>query len=189
MVALTAFVVAASRRPGYDHVADTISKLSAQGVTDRWLWTGGLVLYAGLVALGSAGLRRRLGTSGPARLLWGGLAFHALFMVGVAVFRDDLRPGGFFTWEGAVHDVLSGAAFSAFVVAMLGALAVAKVDPILKPMRAFTFVVGAAMTAVGVAFLFTPTDVQGIPQRIFVALAALWIVFLAIRSQTSPGPK
>jgi hypothetical protein len=181
------FAVASVRRPEYDQVADTISKLSAQGVTGRWSWTGGLVAYTVLMALFAAGVRRRFGSRGPARILWSAVVVHAALMVGVAVFRDDLRPGGFFTVEGAVHDVASGMAFSALVVAMLGAVAVASVDRVLQPLRAATLVIGTAMTAVGIAFLFIPPEVQGIPQRVFVALAAVWIVSLAIRSMAAPG--
>jgi hypothetical protein len=161
-------------------VADTISKLNAQGTHD-WLWTGGLVTYAVLMGLFAFGLRRRFGHSVPADVLWGAILVHGTLMVGMAIFRDDVRPGGFFTLEGALHDVLAGMAFSALVVAMLGAFAVAKVDPAMIPLRATTRSVGAAMTAIGIVFLFTPAEVQGIPQRAFVTLAAFWIIFLAAR--------
>ena len=177
---MVAFAAASARRPGYDHVADTISKLNAQGTHD-WLWTGGLVTYAVLMGLFAFGLRRRFGHSVPAHVLWGAILVHGTLMVGMAIFRDDVRPGGFFTLEGALHDVLAGMAFSALVVAMLAALAVAKVDPAMIPLRATTWSVGAAMTAIGIAFLFTPAEVQGIPQRAFVTLAAFWIIFLAAR--------
>lgn len=188
-MALSAFAVAAARRPGYGHVADTISKLSARGVADRWLLTGGLVAYAVLMTLCAAGLRRRFGSGGWGRILWGAIATHAALMVAVAVFRDDLRPGGFFTVEGAVHDVLSGMAFSALVIAMLGAVAMAKDDRALRPLRLVTLVVGTAMTAVGIAFLFTPPEVQGVPQRVMVGLASIWIISLVIRSMAAPGAK
>ena len=181
MVALAAFAIASAQRPGYDHVADTISKLSAQGVTQRWLWTGGLFIYAVLMLFCAVGLRRRCGSSAPGRTLWGAIAVHAALMIGVAAFRDDLRPGGFFTLEGALHDVLSGMAFSALVVAMIGAVALANTDPRLRSLRRVTVMVGTAMTVVGIAFLFTPSAVQGIPQRIFVVLASFWIVSLAVR--------
>jgi len=189
LVALAAFAVAAARRPGYNHVTDTISKLNARGVGEGWLWTGGLVAYAVLMTLFAVGLRKRVGSGGRGRILWGAVAAHGVLMVGVAFFRDDLRPGGFFTVEGAVHDVVSGMAFSALVVAMLGAMAVANVDRALGPLRTVTLVVGTAMTAVGIAFLFTPPEVQGVPQRIFVALAAVWIIFLAIRSRPAASTR
>lgn len=172
-------MVASVRRPGYDQVADTISKLSAQGVAQRWLWTGGLLAYAVLMTLWAVGLRRLLGSTTQGRIVWFAILVHAALMIGVAVFRDDLRPGGFFTFEGALHDALSGMAFSALVGAMLGTAAIATKDRALRPLRAITLIVTAAMTAVGVIFLFTPPAVQGIPQRVFVGLAALWIIFFA----------
>ncbi len=173
--------------PGYDHVADTVSKLSARGIADRWLWTGGLVAYAALMGCFAAGLHRRLGSGSRSRVLWSAVATHAALMAGVAVFRDDLRPGGFFTVEGAVHDVLSGIAFGALVLAMLAVVVAAPVDQALRSLRAITLVVGTAMTGVGIAFLFTPPAVQGVPQRIFVGLAAVWIVAFAARSMSAPG--
>jgi len=174
--------VASARRPGYDHVADTLSKLNAQG-TDDWLWPAGLVTYAALMLLFGAGLRRRFGFRVPGRILSGAVIVHAVLMVGVAVFRDDVRPGGFFTPEGALHDYLSGMAFAALVVAMLGAVALASVDQALRSLRTATLSVAIVMTVVGIAFLFTPPEVQGIPQRAFVTLAAFWVVFVAARSR------
>lgn len=181
VVALSVFVVAASRSQDYDHVADTISKLSAQGVSDRWLWTIGLALYSGLMLLFAIGLRRRRESDGRGRILWGAIAVHAVLMAGVTFLRDDLRAGGFFTVEGAAHDVLSGMAFSALVVAMLGTVAVSQADPALRRLRPVTVLLGVTMTGIGIAFLFTPPDVQGVPQRAFVALAAIWIALVAFR--------
>jgi hypothetical membrane protein len=189
VVALAAFVMASARRPGYDQVADTISKLSARGVDGRWLWTGGLVAYAVLIALCAMGLRRRFGSSLAGRVVWIALLVHSALMVGVALFRDDLRPGGFFTSEGALHDVLSGVAFSALVAAMLGTVALATSDRAARRLRMLTLIVATVMTAVGVLFLFTPPAVQGIPQRIFVGLAAAWIIFFAARARAWPATK
>ena len=184
IVALLAFFGAAARASDYDHVADTISKLSARGVPGRWFWTVGLLAYSTLMACFAVGLRRRFGSRGGT--LWMAVGVHALLMIGVALFKDDLRPGGFFSVEGAIHDVLSGIAFSALVAAMLGAVLAARVDRALRPIRSGTILVGAIMTAVGIAFLFTPPEVQGVPQRAFVSLAALWIVYLAVAARASP---
>ena len=189
VVALSTFAVAAARLPGYDHVADTISKLSAPGVPGRWLWTIGLTGYAVLVGLFAAGLRRRFGDSRPMRTLWGAILAHAFLMAGVALFRDDLQRGGFFTLEGALHDVLSGMAFSALVVAMWGTIALARIDPTLRSLRTLTSVVGVTMTSIGIGFVFTPPEVQGVPQRAFVVLAAIWIVVVAVYSMRSPRTK
>ncbi len=155
---------------------------------ERWLWTGGLVAYAALMLLSAAGLRRRLGMSRAGRILGNAIGMHAVLMIGVAVFRDDLRPGGFFTLEGALHDILSGMAFSALVVAMVATVALANVDRAMRSLRTATTIVAAAMTSVGIAFLFTDPEVQGIPQRVFIALAAVWIVLLALRSMKTSAP-
>jgi hypothetical membrane protein len=187
VIAVGAFLAAAARIPDYDHVADTISKLSAQGVSGRWFWTIGLSLYAVLMGCFAAGSHRRFGHLKQGRILAGALVAHALLMGGVALFRDDLRPGGFFTVEGAVHDVLSGMAFSALVLAMLGAWPLSKGLPAGRPLRSVTLILGATMTAVGIAFLFTPPEVQGVPQRVFVGLAALWICVFAVQSGRSLG--
>ena len=181
-MAIVAFAAAAARTPGYDHVADTVSKLSAQGVSDRWLWTAGLGLYAALMGLFATGLFRRFGHVGPGRTVARAVAAHAVLMTGVAVFRDDLRPGGFFSAEGAVHDVLSGMAFSALVVAMIAAVSLARADRSMRSVEPTTLILGSLMTAVGIGFLFTPAEVQGVPQRVFVVLAAVWIAFFAVRS-------
>lgn len=181
-MAIGAFAAAAARTPGYDHVADTVSKLSAQGVSDRWLWTAGLGLYAALMGVFAAGLLRRFRPVGPGRMVAGAVAAHAVLMTGVAVFRDDLRSGGFFSTEGAVHDVLSGMAFSALVAAMIAAVSLARADRSMRSVGPVTLILGSLMTAVGIGFLFTPAEVQGVPQRVFVALAAVWITFLAVRS-------
>ena len=142
--ALGLFFLATIGKPDYSHVRDTISKLSAQGVTDRWVWTFALLAYAALMACFAAGLRRRYGSGGRRRLLWGSAAAHAGLMAGVAVFRDDLRRGGFFTLEGALHDILSGMAFSALVLLMLAVLVVD--DRTLRRLRTATWVTAIAFT-------------------------------------------
>ena len=182
LAALAVFGLAASRAPGYDHAADTISKLSVRGDGEPWLWTSGLIVYCLLMGLFAIGLRRRFISVESGRRLWVPILVHAGLMAGVALFRDDLRPGGFFTVEGAVHDILSGMAFSALVVAMLVAYSMARDVAWLRPVRRSTLVLGGTMTAVGIGFLFTPVAVQGVVQRAFVALAASWICVLAVRT-------
>jgi hypothetical membrane protein len=182
LVALAVFALAASRAPGYDHAADTISKLSVPGVGDPWVWTSGLIVYSLLMGLFSGGLRRRFTRVPGSGWLWAAILVHAVLMAGVGLFRDDLRPGGFFTWEGAVHDVLSGMAFSALVVAMAATTWMARRVEAMQPLHRLTPVLGGTMTAVGLGFLFTPVAVQGVPQRIFTVLAAAWICSLALQA-------
>jgi hypothetical protein len=177
--------VAASRVPGYDHVSDTMSKLNAQGAADQWPFTVGVAGYAVLMGFFAAGLRRRFGSSRPGRILWMAIAAHAVLMVGVTGFRDDLRPGGFFTVEGAIHDVLAGLAFSALVVAVVSTVALTRQDQALRTSRLATITLGAAMIVVGITFVFISPDTQGVAQRVLVGLAATWIIFLAVRSIAS----
>ena len=176
------FVVAAARVQGYDHVSDTMSKLNAQGVADQWPFTVGAAGYAVLMGFFAAGLRRRYGSSRPGRILWMAIAAHAVLMIGVTGFRDDLRPGGFFTVEGAAHDVLAGLAFSALVIAVVSTVALTRHDQAMRTSRLATITLGAAMTVAGIAFLFISPDIQGVAQRILVGLTATWIIFLAVRS-------
>ena len=179
------FVVAASRVRGYDHVSDTMSKLNAQGVADQWPFTVGAAGYAVLMGFFAAGLRWRYGSSGPGRILWMAIAAHAVLMVGATGFRDDLRPGGFFTVEGAAHDVLAGLAFSALVIAVVSTVALTRQDQALRTSRLATITLGAAMTVAGIAFVFISPDMQGVAQRVLVGLTATWIIFLAVRSMAS----
>ncbi len=183
--ALTMFVVAASRVEGYDHVSDTMSKLNAQGVVDQWPFTMGVVGYAVLMGFFSAGLRRRYSSSRTGRILWTAIAVHAVLMIGVTGFHDDIRPGGFFTVEGAAHDVLAGLAFSALVIAMLCMVALTRQDQALRASRSATIILGAAMTVTGIAFMFISPDIQGVAQRVLVGLTAMWIILLAVRSMAS----
>lgn len=176
LVAVAAFLWAASRHPGFDHVSDTISKLSAQGVTDRWPWTAGLLLYALLVVVFAVGLRYRFpGRRWGAVLSWA-MGAHGVLMMVVALVRDDLEAGGFFSLEGAVHDVVSGMAFSSLILAML-ALALIAERPFV---RVWTLIAGGFLTAVAIGFLFTPPSVQGVPQRFFAGLGALWMESIGI---------
>ena len=177
--------MAASRVRGYDHVSDTMSKLNAQGVADQWPFTVGAAGYAVLMGFFAAGLRRRYGSSGPGRILWMSIAAHAVLMIGVTGCRDDLRPGGFFTVEGAAHDVLAGLAFSALVIAVVSTVALTRKDQALRTSRLATITLGAAMTVAGITFLFVSPDIQGFAQRVLVGLTATWIISLAVRSMAS----
>jgi hypothetical membrane protein len=186
LVAIGTFLAAAAGRPGYDHVADTVSKLNARGDEGSWVWTAGLIAYSLLMGLFAAGLRRRFRRIASGGVLWSAVLLHAGAMVAVALFRDDLEPGGFFSVEGAVHDVVSGVAFSALVVAMLAAWRMAGQDSMLRAARRPTALLGLTMTACGIIFLFTPVAYQGVPQRIFLTLAAIWIMALAVQSRRRP---
>lgn len=179
------FVVAASRVQGYDHISDTMSKLNAQGVADQWPFTVGAAGYAVLMGCFAAGLRRCYGSRGFGRVLWLAIAVHAVLMIGVTGCRDDLRPGGFNTVEGAAHDVLAGLAFSALVIAVVATVALSRHDQSLRTSRLAMITLGAAMTVAGIVFVFISPDVQGVAQRVLVGLTATWIIFLAVRSMAS----
>jgi hypothetical protein len=60
-------------------------------------------------------------------------------------------------------------------------------DSMLRAARRPTAVVGLTMTACGIVFLFTPVSVQGLLQRTFLALAAIWIMALAVQSRRRPA--
>ena len=168
-------------------MSDTMSKLNAQGVADQWPFTVGAVGYAVLMGFFAAGLRRRYGSSRPGRILWMAVAAHAGLMIAVTGFRDDLRPGGFFTVEGAAHDVLAGLAFSALVIAVVSTVALTRRDQAMRTSGPAMITLGAAMTVAGIVFLFISPDIQGVAQRVLVGLTAVWIIFLAVRSMASAG--
>jgi len=166
-------------------VSDTMSKLNAQGVAGQCPFTVRAAGYAVLMGFFAAGLRRRYGSSGHGRILWMAIAAHAVLMIGVTGFRDDLRPGGFVTVEGAAHDVLAGLAFSALVIAVLSVVALTRQDQALRTARLATITLGAALTVAGIAFVFISPDIQGVAQRVLVGLTATGIIFLAVRSMAS----
>ncbi len=176
------FLAAAARHPGYDHVSDTISKLSAQGVGGGWLWTAGLVLFGWLMVGFGGGLQRSLGGDRPSAVAGWSLRVHGGLLAVIALVRDDVRPGGFFTVEGAVHDVISGVAFTALLVAMAAVAVRALQVPSWRWLGRLTIGVGFVVATVAIAFVFTPPRVQGIPQRIFTGAGVLWIEMMAVWS-------
>ncbi len=177
LLIVAGFLLAVARHPEYSHVSDTISKLSAQGVEDPWLWTAALIVFSILIVAFAGGLLRLL----PAgRMVSGALTAHGLLLAAVALLQDDLQPGGFFTVEGAAHDVVSGMAFSALIVAMVGLAGQTRLDPSWRWLRRLTLSLAVVVTAVGIAFLFTPPRLQGIPQRVFTSAGVVWIEVVAI---------
>jgi hypothetical membrane protein len=141
-------------RPGYSHVAEAISELTAAGAPNKALLDPlytlynllGLVFATGVfLAIGrhTRGKARRIGHAGAAMLILGS-ALSLTF----AVFPQD--PGGLpVTFSGTVHILLAGVVAPASLLALLLLGLSARQSPRLRGYAAFTFAADAVILLAG----------------------------------------
>ncbi|HDK45269.1 MAG TPA: DUF998 domain-containing protein [Actinobacteria bacterium] len=170
-----AFLIGLAQHPELDPATDTISKLSARGISDPWAMSTGFAIY-GLLIIGFAyGLRSVTDHHhDPARIA---LAAHGALMVCTAIFRDDLAKWGWTTFIGALHDITGGMAFTALLFAMV---LTAWAAPPEEARRRFGLAYAGLFLAVGLGFLATPRWYPGYSERAFAIVGIAWVQWITV---------
>ncbi|NIA25701.1 MAG: DUF998 domain-containing protein [Gammaproteobacteria bacterium] len=170
-IVVLAFLIGLAQHPELDPTTDTISKLSAQGISDPWAMSTGFAIY-GLLIIGFAhGLRSVTNRRhDPACIA---LAAHGTLMICTAIFRDDVVEWGWTTFVGALHDITGGMAFTALLFAMV--LTAWATTPEQARRRRFGFAYAGLFLATGLGFLATPHWYPGYSERAFVVVGIVWV--------------
>jgi hypothetical protein len=183
-----AWVVSSLNQAGQPAAAVQLSGLAAEDARDPQIMIAGfLVLGACSIGFGAA-LRRVTGReAGPRLVMAGGAA-----AVAAGAFRRDRMllsgPGfGGESWHNQVHDVASGVAYAAMLIAPLVLARGFRVDPrwavIARPVQVLALA-SAATLAVFASGAAQPWD--GTVQRIAVTLALAAEALIASRMLTLP---
>jgi energy-converting hydrogenase Eha subunit A len=180
---LGATLVGAAVSPGYSHLSDPISQLTAAQAPHRVALGAAYTVYNVAVALFALGLQRHAPTSralrGASRLLVVG----ALAGIGqVTLFPQDQDVlGTSMTAVGVVHIVLAGlSAFVALAAAVLIGIALRRDLDRPRPAR-FSFSCAAIIAIVGpVAAAAVGSDTMGAAERLPIGTFLVWITGLAV---------
>lgn len=168
VVLVVGFVAAQAAQPGPDPWNRSLSALSGQGASSRWIMVSALGTAGVLMVLVALGLRRRV----PAAA-WRLLAAGGVFLV---VAGLDPQPVGGYS---AVHMVTAGLAWAAFTAWPLALAFSPRVDHRLRWASATASAVLVVLVTWFTAQLVTDGTWYGISQRVVILAEAVWPVVVA----------
>jgi hypothetical membrane protein len=168
VVLVVGFVAAQAAQPGPDPWNRSLSALSGQGASSRWIMVSALGAAGVLVVLVALGLRRRVP---PAA--WRLLAAGGVFLVVAGL--DPQPVGGYST----VHMLTAGLAWAAFTAWPLALAFSPRVDHRLRWASAIATAVLVVLVAWFTAQLVTGGTWYGVSQRVVILAQAVWPVVVA----------
>jgi hypothetical protein len=179
-------ILGGAMRPGYSHIADTISELLSPGSPNRLLLGTIFTAYALLMALFGIGILlfiRRSEQSMPSGVI-GASMFIAAGLVNVAtatVFPQD-PWGSPATFPGEMHMILSG------VIGVIQILSISLLGIWFSRTGIFPgfgtyslLTVGAAILSGGFFVMMVGTPIMGLAERISILVGLLWTFMVALR--------
>ncbi len=189
LLVLTSILVATVVTPDYHTVSDTLSQLAAEGAPHPAIIAAGLVL-AGLMLQGFAwALHRRLMDRARGRSIAILIASSGLAMQTAAFVRDDPNvEGARQTLSGAVHGALASIAFVAMIVALFLFVRAMASEPGFERVRVMSRRLGWACAVIGSVFeIQVIQSIEGLLQRVFITLFAVWIEVVIFGYLTKEG--
>lgn len=177
-------ILGGAMRPGYSHIADSVSELMSPGSPNRFLLSAIFTAYALIMACFGVGLLRFVQRSAqPSRYAaLGGWLFIAAAVINVfiaTVFPQD--PWGTpFTFPGMMHLILSGVIgiLQVVSIALLGIwLLRMRVSPGLGTYSLLT--AGVNPVLVGVFLTLAGTPLMGFAERCLILTGLLWTFVMA----------
>ncbi len=182
-------IALAALRPGYSHIAQTISALGEVGQRYAIVQDINFVVLGALVLAFSYGLQRGIGDGAGSKL---GPAFVGVFGLGVAL-------AGFFpcgpcadfsapTYNNTTHAIAATIAFLGFLPAPFFLWRRMKSDPAWTDLARWSLIFGIAIVVLEIATnAGTETAIYGLLQRLQVAAIFLFLEIIALRLYRKSG--
>jgi len=168
--------------PGYNHITNTVSKLSEQGSANPELMTAGFISYGVLIIGFSYALYLRLQHGIKAHIAWFSLTIYGISMILAGVFQDI--PGGNNTPlnpEGFVHNA---AIITSCLSILLGMWMFAGSVYKKPSWFGFTwFTIAASFLGLVLSIVFavqSHVPAPGLLQRFFYLVLLIWIETVSI---------
>lgn len=179
---ITFILIAGHLTPGYNHITDTISKLSDQDSQGPELMTASFISYGVLIIGFSYALYLRLRHGVKAHVAWFTLTLYGICMILAGVFQDT--PGGNDTPlnpEGIIHN----AAIITSCISILIGMWMFAGSVYKKPSWfGFTwFTIGASFLGLVLSIVFavqSHVPAPGLLQRFFYLVSLIWIETVSI---------
>ncbi len=179
---ITLILIAGHLTPGYNHVTDTISKLSDQGIQSPELMTIGFIIYGVLIICFSYALYLRLRHGVKAHVAWFTLTLYGISMILAGVFQDTPgRNDAPLNQEGIIHN----AAIITSCISILIGMWMFAGSVYKKPSWfGFTwFTIGASFLGLVLSIVFAVQSyvpAPGLLQRFFYLVLLIWIETVSI---------
>lgn len=189
IVYVAVVIVGGALRPGYDHLVEPVSELTAAGAPNKDLLDIGFLVYNLLVVLFGVGVF--LQAASPTRRMSGVVAGLALVVTGICgvllqlFFPQD--PGGAqaaVTTTGTMHIVFAGLAALASMVAALSAAVWFRRQPEWKGYTVYSLVTLAVMFVsggIGAAGATSGFSLFGLVERITIGSLILWLFVVGLK--------
>ncbi len=168
--------------PGYNHINDTVSKLSEQGSQSPELMNAGFISYGVLVIGFSCALYLRLRHGFKAILTWLTLMLYGICMILAGVFQDV--PGGSNTplnSEGIVHNAVI---IASCILVLIGMWMFAGSVYKRPSWFGFTwFTIAASFVGLILSIIFAVQSyvpASGLLQRFFYLVLLIWIETVSV---------
>ena len=188
-LAVVAFVLAgASVTPGYDHILNTISQLSAVDAPHPEWMNAGFISY-GILMIGlSFSVRQCLAPRTGTTIVWLLVFVHGVGVILTALFPYNAAiTEGIHSIKDASHHLVSIVACVAFIIGMLVMARIVSAEPAWRVVTRLSLV---AIATVSILFVLTliPVfrDIAGLLQRISALAMFTYIEALSIRCLTLP---
>ncbi|HEY33510.1 MAG TPA: DUF998 domain-containing protein [Dehalococcoidia bacterium] len=183
LAAIAFILVGAAVTPGYDHIRNTISELSAVGAPHpEWMNTG-FILYGILIIGLSFAVRQHLAPRTGTTIVWLMVILHGVGVILTALFPYNAAiTEGIHSIKDASHHLVSIVACVAFITGMLIMARMIWAEPAWRGVTRLSLV---AIGIVSILFVFTliPVfrDIAGLLQRISALAMFIYIEALSVK--------
>jgi hypothetical membrane protein len=190
-VVVATIALATRLTPSYSSVSDTLSQLAVAGRPHPEL-IGIALLVSGTMLVGFGwALHRRVVDRRRATTIGVAMGIAGVAVVGAAIVHDDPNgPHGPATLTGAIHGSLASVAFLALILALFTFARAARAEPGQRRLVVLSLQIGVACAVVGAIFeIQVVQQVEGLLQRVFIALFVVWMELVIFRYLLPPGPR
>ncbi|UCB43777.1 MAG: DUF998 domain-containing protein [Dehalococcoidales bacterium] len=186
LAAITCVLAGASVTPGYDHIRNTISELSAVGAPHPVWMNAGFISYGILMISLSFAVRQCLAPRSGTTIVWLMVVIHGVGVILAAVFPYNAAiTEGIHSLEDIIHHLVSIIGCVAFIIAMLVMARMVSAEPAWRTVTRLSF---AAIAIVSVLFVLSLIpifeDVAGLLQKISALAMFIYIEALSIKCFT-----
>ena len=182
-IIVSIIIVAGFLTPGYSHLSDTISQLSAQGRPHPEIMNAGFIIYGVFIIGFSYALYRQLGRGTTARIVWLMLTIYSVGVILSGIFQDNYKASGTVNnLESNLHNVI---AFIAFIALIIGIWMFARRVHGNPLWHGFTwFSVAIALFNLTSSLIFVTeafVPIEGLLQRFFYITSLVWVEAVSVR--------
>lgn len=179
---IISILIAGYLRPGYNHITDTVSKLSEQGSENPEVMIAGFIIYGVLIIGFAYALFFNLRHGIKAYIAWSTITLYGICMILAGIYQDTVDSvGNSLNPEGIMHNAaIITSCFSILIGMWMFAGSVYK-KPSWFGFTWFTIFASFAGLLLSIIFVVqSDVPASGLLQRIFYLVILIWIEIVSI---------